>query len=142
LFSLYALRTYLYYISKLLAKAKTYWPNSHFPICNQKLIFAFVFPSSFYINNDDNNNTKTLILKRPSKFFNGIHAQKYETKSSSKIVIIDTMIDNSIIMTTCMSSFSNLFLKFDSFKTFNFCFAIFLQTFQTNKTQHNVKDTK
>jgi hypothetical protein len=71
-------------VMRLLPKTKTFWFNSFFFHVKSIIDFKFAIPSSFYINNDANNNIIPSILKRSSKFFNEIHPQKHETQITFK----------------------------------------------------------
>jgi hypothetical protein len=73
---LYASRSWPYAILKLLLKTRLSWSNTPSP--NQHLSFTFDIPSSPYINNDDNNNSRAPTLKITFELSNGIHIKKYE----------------------------------------------------------------
>ncbi len=80
-----------------------------FSICNQQLSFTFIIPSSLYTNNDDKNGSKSSTLKRTFEFFYRIHVENIGINLDSKVMIDDKMVIDSIVMTTCMSPFSNHF---------------------------------
>ncbi len=82
------------------------------------MFWPFVIPSSLYTNNYDNNSNRALTLKKKLKFSNGIMWKNMRTNLGSKTTIDDTMVVDSTIMTTCMSSFSNPLLDFDSMLVF------------------------
>jgi hypothetical protein len=128
---LYALRSYSYYVLKLLPKTNFFWFNSFFFHVISIIDFKFAIPSSFYINNDDNNNIRPSTLKKDFYFILMEFMDKnMKWKSNKKTMIDDTMVFNSTMMTTCMSHFSNPFLNFDSFKALKKFHVIFLQTFR------------
>jgi hypothetical protein len=80
-----------------------------FYICNQQLSFTFIIPSSFYTNNDDNNGSKSSTLKMIFEFSYRIHVENIGINLGSKVMIDDKMVIDWIVITTCMSPFSNPF---------------------------------
>jgi hypothetical protein len=77
-----------------------------FSIYNQQLFFTFTIPYSPYTNDDDNNGNKPPTLNRTFEFSNGIMWKNMGISSGWNVRIDDTMVVNSIVMTTCMSPFS------------------------------------
>jgi hypothetical protein len=78
-------------------------------ICNQQLSFTFIIPFSPSTNNDDKNSSKALTLKRTFEFSYGTHVENIGINSGSKIMIDNKIVIDSIVMTTCISLFSNPF---------------------------------
>jgi hypothetical protein len=79
------------------------------------LFFTFAIPYSPYTNDDDNNGSRPPTYNTTSKFSNGIHVKKnIEINLGWNGIIYDTMVVDSIVMTTCMSPFSKPLSNFDS----------------------------
>ncbi len=104
-------------------------------VYNHKLLFTLTNFSSHYTNGNANNVNRDQILDKPLEFPNGIHVENMKTNLGWKVEINDTMIVNSIVMTTCMSLFSRPLLHFNSmpkFSTFTYmpfcksCSCIFI----------------
>jgi hypothetical protein len=70
------------------------------------LLFTFAIPYSPYTNDDDNNGSRPPTLNITFEFFNGIHVKKIGINSGWNVGINNTMVVDSIVMTTCMSPFS------------------------------------
>ncbi len=124
-----ALKSYSYYVLKLLRREITSWSNSPSPISINNYFSPLLFPPPF---------TPTMMiaiitkLQLWKKLLNSLMESMWknmETHFGSKIVISDIMVIDSIVMTTCMSPFSKPLLDFDSmpkFSTFtNMSFCIY-----------------
>ncbi len=90
-----------------------------FSICNQQLFFTFTIPYSLYTNDDDNNGNRPPTLNITFEFSNGIMWKNMGINSGWNVRINDTMVVNSIVMTTCMSPFSKPLLDFDPMPKFS-----------------------
>jgi hypothetical protein len=106
---LYASRSYSYYVLKLLPKAKTSWSDSYFPSVINSYFSFLLSPTPL---------TPTMMIEMVTYLQLWIELLNYLLESMWKNIIINlgwnagidnTMVVNSIMMTTCMSPFSKPF---------------------------------
>jgi len=103
---------------EIVTKNKNVLVKLTFSIYNQQLFFTFIIPYLPHTNDDDNNGRRPPILNETFEFSNGMHVKKHGNNLGWNVRIDDTMVVDSIVMTTCMSPFSHLFQILTQCQTF------------------------